>query len=477
MNNEFTKLPEDTQKAVIAAAEELLDSTPTDDGGSRLYSLDDTGNAARFVELFGENMRYNYADKRWLYWDGQRWHSDPGNVIFSSIDDVVETLGNELEFYEKQDNGEAIKAINKHIKYSRSHKGKEQLKKEAEHMLPVMPNQLDKHKMAFNVPNGILSLKTGELTPHDPKWFITKVSDVEYSEDTECPRWEKFLDEIFGGDSELMRYVQKAVGYSMTGKTDEQCVFFLYGTGRNGKSTFLDVIRDIMGDYAANIQPETIMVKHTQSSAVNSDIARLKGARFVTSVEPNEGVRINEGLLKQLTGDDIVTARKLYGDEFEFRPEFKLWIATNHKPVIRGTDTGIWRRIHMIPFTVQIPENAVDKQLKSRLKKEYSAILRWAVEGCILWQEEGLHMPHAVLDMVREYRREMDVISAFIEDKCEVREGAYVKASALYAAYSDWCDKNNEHKFSNTKFGIEVAKRFTKHKRPDAMYYCGLKLT
>lgn len=146
------------------------------------------------------------------------------------------------------------------------------------------------------------------------------------------------------------------MGYSLTGSTTEQCAFFLYGTGRNGKSTFIDIIRDIFGDYAANIQPETIMVRSNQSTAINSDIARLKGARLVTSVEPNEGVRINEGLLKQLTGDDTVTARKLYGDEFEFKPEFKLWMATNHKPVIRGTDTGIWRRIHMIPFTVQIPE-------------------------------------------------------------------------------------------------------------------------
>lgn len=440
------------------------------------YSFDDTGNSDRFVDLFGEDMRYNYADKRWLYWDERRWHSDPGHVVLDVIDRVVESMGAELKNYEQQGDEDMAKAFQKHIKYSRSHKGKEQLKKEAEHRLPVMPSQLDKHKYAFNTPNGILSLKTGKLTKHEPKWFITKVSYVEYSENADCPQWHRFLDEIFNGDKELIRYIQKAVGYSMTGQTSEQCVFFLYGTGRNGKSTFLDVIRDIMGDYAANIQPETIMVKHSQSGAINSDIARLKGARFVTSVEPNEGMRINEGLLKQLTGDDVVTARKLYGDEFEFKPEFKLWMATNHKPIIRGTDTGIWRRIHMIPFTVQIPESKVDRGLKYKLEREYPAILRWAVEGCLLWQKEGLLMPKAVLEQVREYRREMDVVSAFIEDRCEAGEGYYVRSSELYAAYSAWCDSNNEYKMSNTKFSTEATKTFSKKKQPDGIYFLGIKL-
>ncbi len=440
------------------------------------YSFDDTGNSDRFVDLFGEDMRYNYTDKRWIYWDERRWHSDPGHVVLGAIDKVVESMGAELKSYEQQGDEDLVKAFQKHIRYSRSHKGKEQLKKEAEHRLPVMPDQLDKHKFAFNTPNGVLSLKTGKLTKHEPKWFITKVSYVEYSDNADCPQWRKFLEEIFNGDKELIRYVQKAVGYSMTGQTSEQCVFFLYGTGRNGKSTFLDVIRDIMGDYAANIQPETIMVKHSQGGAINSDIARLKGARFVTSVEPNEGMRINEGLLKQLTGDDVVTARKLYSEEFEFKPEFKLWMATNHKPIIRGTDTGIWRRIHMIPFTVQIPENKVDRGLKYKLEREYPAILRWAVEGCLLWQKEGLLMPKAVLEQVREYRREMDVVSAFIEDRCEAGEGYYVRSSELYAAYSAWCDSNNEYKMSNTKFSTEATKTFSKKKQPDGIYFLGIKL-
>ena len=441
----------------------------------RLYTFDDTGNSQRFAEMFGESMKYNYTDKCWLYWDGRRWAHDFGGVIARAIDSSIEAMSEELELYEEREDDTA-KAFAKHVKYSRSHKGKKACEAQAQHRMPVMPYQLDQHKMAFNTMNGVLALKTGELVPHEPKWFITKQSEIEYPLlDSDCPRWLKFLDEIFSGDKELIRYVQKAVGYSMTGRTDEQCAFFLFGSGRNGKSTFLDVVRDIMGDYAMNIQPETLMVRN-QTSSANSDIARLKGARFVTSVEPNEGMRINEGLLKQLTGDDTVTARKLYGNEFEFRPEFKLWMATNHKPIIRGTDTGIWRRIHMIPFTVQIPPDKVDKRLGDKLKEEYPAILRWAAEGCILWQREGLNMPEAVLDMVREYRREMDVISAFLEDRCEEQDYASAKATHIYAAYTLWCDANNEYKMSNTKFGIEMAKRFGKKHTRDGWHYIGVRL-
>lgn len=486
MKNEFASLPREKQ----AEIEKLLDDLEAGEQGEpsaspeqeniRLYTFDDTGNAQRFYDMFGGGIVYNHTDKTWLYWDGKRWHADLDKEAYRRAALSIEKMREELEFYQSKDEEDGTsnaKDFAKHIKYTRSMKGEKALVEMAQQLLPVLPSQLDRHIMAFNTVSGIISLKTGELTPHDPKWFITKVSEVEYSEGNNysCPRWLKFLDEIFAGDRDLIRYVQKAVGYSLTGKTTEQCAFFLFGTGNNGKSTFLDVVRDIAGEYAMNIQPETIMIR-TATAAANSDIARLKGARLVTSVEPNEGVRINEGLLKQLTGEDTVTARKLYGNEFEFKPEFKLWMATNHKPIIRGTDTGIWRRIHMIPFTVSIPEEKKDKQLKDKLAEEYPAILQWAVEGCLLWQHEGLEMPRAVREMCKEYRREMDVISAFIEDRCEVAEGAFEKSGTLYAAYSEWCAKNNEYHMSNTKFGIEVGKRYKRIKRSDGNYFIGIAL-
>lgn len=451
----------------------------TEQTGQRLYSFDDTGNAQRFVDLFGDKVRYCYTDKRWLWYDGRKWCTDMTGAVKRLADKAVACMSAELKVYEQTDADEGTdmaKAFEKHMKSSRSNKSKNAMLNEVMHHVPILPSQLDRYKAALNTPGGVIDLKSGALAPHDPKNYFTKITAVEYSENADCPRWTAFLDDIFGGDKDLIRYVQKAVGYSLTGATSEQCAFFLYGTGRNGKSTFLDIIRDIFGDYAANIQPETIMVRNSQGSAINSDIARLKGARLVTSVEPNEGVRINEGLLKQLTGDDTVTARKLYGDEFEFKPEFKLWMATNHKPVIRGTDTGIWRRIHMIPFTVQIPEEKIDRRLKYKLSAELTGIFRWAVEGCLLWQKEGLKMPRAVLEEVREYRREMDVISAFVEDKCTVGKGLSVQSSALYAAYLRWADSGNEYKMSNTKFGLEIAKRFEKVKGRKYNYYSGLTL-
>lgn len=443
---------------------------------NRNYSMDDMGNALRFVDLFGDNIRYNYNDKKWLYYNKLKWCVDNDGTVERLVDIAVESMKAEMKHYIENEgaDGEITKAFQKHMKSSRSNKGRDSLMKVARHHVPVLPMQLDRYKMALNTPSGVLNLKNGELSESKPEYYFTKITAVEYSKEAECPRWLQFLDEIFDGDRELIRYIQKAVGYTLSGSTAEQCVFFLYGTGRNGKSTFLDVIREVFGDYASNIQPETIMVKNNSASAINSDIARLKGARLVTSVEPNEGVKINEGLIKQLTGDDMVTARKLYSEEFEFKPEFKLWMATNYKPIIRGTDTGIWRRIHMIPFTVAIPSEKVDKNLKYKLRAEMTGIFRWCIDGCLMWQNEGLKMPKAVLDSVREYRREMDVISAFIEDKCEL--SGSVQSSVLYACYAQWAQDNNEYCMSATKFSMEISKRFEKVKTRTGKYYNGISI-
>lgn len=443
----------------------------------KLYTFDDMGNAERFIDLFGESVRYCYTERRWYWYDGQKWRADVEGAMERMADRSVRAMDAELKAYAQTDAQEGTdmeKAFQKHIKSSRSNKSKKALLAESQHHVPILPNQMDRHKMALNTPGGIINLKTGEILGHKPEYNLTKITSVDAGSNDDCPRWKAFLNEIFDGDRDLIRYIQKALGYSLTGSTAEQCMFFLLGSGKNGKSTFLDVVRDVYGDYASNIQPETIMVKKNAGAGINSDIARLKGARFVTSAEPDEAARLNEGLVKQLTGDDTVTARKLYSEEFEFKPEFKLWIATNHKPIIRGTDTGIWRRIHIIPFNVQIPDEKVDKNLTHKLKAEMTAIFRWMLDGCALWQKEGLKMPRAVLNCVREYRREMDVISAFIEDCC-VNDGS-VAAKTLYAAYCQWADDNNEYRMSNTKFGMEMMKNYTKIKTVQGFVYSGISL-
>ncbi len=445
------------------------------------YDMTDTGNAQRFIDKYKGNVRYSYVSKTWSFWDGKKWQEDLTGELKKLVDEMLEDMKREAFDCDDEEKQEALL---KWCTKSQSSKMKQNLLTESQHLdgVPVLPQEMDANADMFNCQNGIVNLRNGELLPHDSNMLCTKIGYSEYdnAKDKKPERWLKFLDEITDGDKELQRYLQKAVGYSLTGSIREQCAFFLYGVGNNGKSTFLDIIRDIAGSYSANVQPETIMIKRYDGNSANSDIARLKGSRFVTSVEPNEGLRLNEGLLKQLTGEDTITARFLYGKEFEFKPEFKLWCGTNHKPTIRGTDVGIWRRIRLIPFTVQIPKHKVDKTLKYKLRKELPQIFNWAVEGCLMWQEEGLEPPKCVQDAVNEYKNEMDILASFVESCINVvyNANAETKANDLYETFSCWAKENNEYVMSSTKFGKEFSKKFpNKVRRANGYVYKDIVLT
>ena len=455
----------------------IKNPTPAPSPKLPMHTLDDTGNAERMNDYCGRVFRYNYTDKRWMYYKGGVWVYDDRGAIFTAADVILERMKIELKSWTEHEGGAYLQDYQKHMKKTRSNAAKTAMVKEFQHIVPISLAELDTHKTLVNTQNGIVDLDTCTTMPHSPEMLMTRMLGTSMPAKPKNPvLWLRFLDDVFGDDKELIRYIQKSLGYCLSGSTAEQCVFFLYGNGRNGKSTFLEIIRAILGEYATNIQPESIMVKNSNSSA-NTDIARLKGARLVTSVEPNEGMRLNEGLIKQLTGDDMVTARKLYGDEFEYRPEFKLWLATNHKPTIRGTDLGIWRRIHIIPFVKCIPEDKVDKNLGEKLREEMPDILAWMMEGYRLWKYEGLHKPKAVEDSVKEYRTEMDVIAAFLDsDYC--MDGGEAKASSLYAVYCRWAGESNEYKMSSRKFGIEMGKRYKKKKDSKGnITYVGLSLT
>lgn len=440
----------------------------------KYYSYDDTGNAQRFKATYGDLVRYSYIQKNWYYYDGKIWAIDQEGKVKILADSVIENMKSETVYVpEGEDEEEAVKIFRKHIKATRNNRGKTNMIKESEHLLPVKPSQFDSDPHLLNTQNGYVDLRSGQLHDHDRSKFFTKISNVEYTDKIDCPLWVEFLDQIFDGDQNLIDYMQRAVGYSLSGSTEEQVMFVLYGHGRNGKSVFLDIITELFGNYSTNIQPQTIMVKQ-QSQGANSDIARLDGARLVTTTEPNEGVRLDEGLVKQLTGGDKVTARFLYGSEFEFEPEFKLWMATNHKPIIRGTDDGIWRRMVIVPFTVQIPAHQIDKNLKNKLKRELKAILNWAVEGYQLWKVRGLDEPQIIRDQRSEYRSEMDSIQAFLEECCIEKEGKDVQAKTLYQAYKDWANENSQYLMSNTKFGREMAKKYIKRKTGGNIVYSGV---
>ena len=444
------------------------------------YDMTDTGNAHRLIDKFGNTIRYSYNRKKWLYWDGKKWKLDDSGEVKKLADIICDDIKREA-FMEEDEKTQAdlLKWANK----TASSKGKESMIKEAQHLdgIPASPDDFDAYTDYLNVQNGIVNLRNGELLPHDSNFMMSKICFTEYDTSGKKPKlWLSFLNDITNGNKDLQEYIQRSVGYSLSGSTREQCAYFLYGLGNNGKSTFLDAIADMLGDYASNTQPETIMMRKWGDSGASSDVARLKSARFVTSEEPTEGVRLNEGLLKQLTGGSKITCRFLYGDEFEYTPEFKIWIATNHKPIVRGTDVGIWRRIKLIPFEVNIPKEKVDKNLKWKLRKEFPQILRWAVEGCLKWQQKGIDEPDCVQEAIQEYKNEMDLIAGFMEQCVVIDYDCKDKtmASDLFRVYSKWAKENNEYEMSSKKFFMEAGKKMPdKGRDSKGVFYKSIRLT
>jgi putative DNA primase/helicase len=298
---------------------------------------------------------------------------------------------------------------------------------------------------------------------------------VEYDRDADCPAWKHFIMEIMNYNTDLIHFIQNAAGWAVTGDTSEQSMFILFGTGANGKSTFLNTIMNLLGDYAIATPTETFMKK--SGDPITNDIARLRGTRFVTTTEAEYGKRLSEPLIKQITGNDRMTARFLYGEFFNFVPTFKIWMATNHKPVIKGTDHGIWRRIKLIPFTTRIEEEHQDKHLEGKLMQEGPGILNWLIEGAGRWRKEGLKIPNIIIKATDEYRAEMDVIGNFLRERCVQGEKVFIRARELFKCYQDWCDENNKHAVSERFLGLRLKELGLEQKRMnDGRYWQGIQL-
>ena len=443
-------------------------------------SWDDQGRGLRMRDQFATVLKFNAVDKKWFFFNGSYWQEDIGN---QKVELAAERVANsikkekpELSFSTKTDEDKAMNEWYRFQKDSRSHMAKMHMIDEFKKYVIVKHGEFDKEDMLLNTESGYVDLSNGELHDHDIDKNFSHQTLAEYSDNVDAPLWDKFLNQIFNNDEELIHYVQKAIGYSFTGSVDEQCLFILNGRGRNGKSVFSNVISDVAGNYAKQMNVQTIVAKKNQSGSANSDIARLEGARIVTSSELNEGDRFDESLVKQLTGGDKILARFLYGSEFEYKPKFKIWMATNHLPIIRGTDDGIWRRIKIIPFNIQIPKEKVDKKLEYKLKAEYTGILNWVVQGSLMWQQEGLEDPEAVRQVIENYRAEMDPLDAFLEECCTTGQNYSIKARDMYDAYHEWAKESEEYKMSMTKFGREMSKKLLRVKKMDGWYYVGLKL-
>ncbi|NJH87351.1 DNA primase [Staphylococcus agnetis] len=438
-------------------------------------SYDDTGNADRFIDRYGQLYKYSYISNKFYIYDGTKWAVDDRGSIRRLIDEMIEDIKDEKVMHSDDvSEDEAREFFQKYYKKTRGTQAKKNIMNELMHRQPVTPDDFDKDNMLLNVANGYIDLTSRELYPHDITQMFSQIANTDYSEKMQPAVWLDFLNDIFDGDKEVIRYIQKALGYSLTGSTREQVMFILHGKGRNGKSIFVETIAEILGDYSNNMQAKSLMVKKNDN--VNTDIARLSKARFVTSSEPNEGFRFDEGLIKQITGGDKVTARFLYAEEFEYTPKFKIWVSTNHKPIIRGTDDGIWRRLVLIPFEVQIPEEKVDKDLKYKLLREAPAILNWMTEGAYMWMQEGLEMPDKLKDASQSYRTEMDVVEQFIEEKCNRMKGARETGKKLYDEYKVWADENNEYKMDKNKFGKKMKEKFESKKMNNGVNYIGIEL-
>lgn len=408
--------------------------------------LTDTGNAERLVARYGHELRYCYPWRRWLVWDNTRWAEDKSGQVMRRAKATVRAIYGEAAQVVDEDRR---KAIAKHaIRSESANRLKAAIElAQSEMSIPVLPEMLDRDPWLFNVQNGTIDLRTGELLPHDPKRLMSKIAPVEYDRNAPCSLWLMFLDRIMDGNRDKIEFLQRAVGYSLTGDTSEQCVIIEWGTGANGKTTYQQAIVGMMGDYAQTTPIGTLTARRV-GNAPSSDLARLHGARFVMASEADRGVCFSEGTVKLLTGSDTIATRFLYGEVFEFIPQFKLWIATNHKPVIKGTDNAIWRRIRLVPFTVTIPEDKQDKDLATKLQAELPGILSWAVQGCLDWQEKGLDAPAEVVDATAEYRAEMDVLGQFLDECCVVHPNAKVGKGELYTAFDAWGGDMSKRAFS-----------------------------
>jgi putative DNA primase/helicase len=417
----------------------------------------DAGNGELFAHLYGDRVRFDHRRQRWLLWRDHWWAPDADAEVERLALEATKwryKVAPDLFTDSTERKTEATWAIG-----SESRMRIESCLALARCWRPIADagEGWDSDPYLLGVANGVIDLRTGELRTGRPDDRITMRSPVAYDPDAPYPHWLEFLDRVLAGNESLSDFLQRAVGYSLTGDVSEQILLFLYGTGANGKSTFLTALLDALGDYGRQAAPGLLLTKRGERHP--TEYADLEGTRFVASVEVDEGRRLAESLVKWLTGGDRMKARKMRQDFFEFRPTYKIWLAANHKPTIIGTDLAIWRRIRLVPFTVVIPPEERDPHLPDKLRAEASGILAWAVQGCLDWQRQGLGIPQEVAAATESYRAEQDILAGFLDDCCTIGPDEWVTANALYVAYSNWAKDAGEKALTKTALGLRLAER------------------
>lgn len=414
-----------------------------------LYALTDTGNAERFFDQHEDSVRWVPEWNRWVIWTGSHWKRDEHLRIRRLAIDSVKSIENEANFVTDPEFKGLI------FKWASNSQGKTRLDSMlelAKAFLAMPAEDFDTYHNLLNFENGTVDLKTGIVFDHDRSMYLTRVAPTNYNPDAKAPVFEKVVMDLVMGREDVYEYLQIALGYSVTGLTVEDVFFILYGPGRNGKSTVLETVSYVLGDYAKSARAETFF----DSNGIPSDLAMLAGSRFVAAAETESGQKISDALVKRLTGGDKILARFLYGEWFEFDPTFKIWLATNHKPTISTQSLAIWERVRLIPCENVIPKSQRDPGLRQHLREiETEGIARWLVEGAMRWYANGLgNTPDEVEEATDEYRKEMDIIGDFIDEVCN--EGGNVPANDLYKAYVSWAREQGRPVFGSRRFTSEM---------------------
>ncbi len=420
----------------------------------------DMGNGERFADRCAAKMRWCHG-QGWLWWDGKRWKRDTTQRVHREAKEVVRVIYAEAS---KCADDKMRESLAKWARSSESQAKRDAMVKAASsepRLVMEGVHQLDAVPTALNVQNGTLSLRTLELVPHDPAQLLTKIARAAYDPEAKCEFWEATLA-YFIPDKEQRRWVQMAAGYSMLGSYSEW-LFIPYGSGANGKSTFLWALRDVLGDYACEAAPELLAERRERGAREDAALADLRGTRLVTTVETAQGKRMAEALMKQLTGESTIKAKFMRQDYFEFENQSAVWLATNHKPIVQGTDYAAWRRVRLIPFTVKIPEDQrLDPaEVKRALRDERDGILRWLMDGLRMYKKRGSldPAPKAVMEATEEYKREMDAFSLWLDDCCVLEPNAIATVRAMRESYEGWCDNEGRTWLGSRNFNEQLRER------------------
>src|ERR1022692_2123879 len=412
-----------------------MDSIPQSPNPINTFDCTDAGNADRFVARYGGRFKFCTDEKCWYWWTGKHWKRVANEKLLNVAIKVARAIEQEIT-------SEARRGVELQDWAERS-QFRERLTamvELAKGRLAVGAERFDRDALLLNFSNGTLEFRCGSLRQHNPDDLITALIPFEYDPEARCPSFMKFLGEVFAPHPELSQFVQRAIGYSLTGSVCEECLFLLVGTHRNGKGTLTNTLSSMIGDYACTIDFASLVAKRNYTGP-KDDVANMNGKRFVTAHENAEGARLAEDLIKWLTGGDLVRARKLYGNSFEITPTWKLGLSVNHKPIVSPTDPAIWTRLMVIPFDVSF-EGRENRKLKEQLLAELPGILAWAVEGYRMYQRDRLNPPECVQLSKEEYRKGMNPLSEFVEEECTVDGGLTVASGALYGHYLEYCNAN-----------------------------------